>query len=228
MSIKWIEAKGLQFAIREGTTDEKVVPEVVTRHSYIRQDFSILPGEYWLDIGANIGTFSCFAAQRGAKVLAYEPEQDNYKLLLQNIAANGYSKVITPINRAVTYSGNDTVLYTCKSQRNKYRHSVIPHKGWIPVKMETVKFDEVLQSGIDCIKMDCEGAEFNIFDNCKDWSGIKKLVFEYHFDIDRKIVNFLRRMEILSKYFTRIYYSKLPPGETYDFFPASKIVYCQR
>jgi FkbM family methyltransferase len=228
MNTKAIECNGLVFHIRPGTTDEKVVPEVIKRHSYTRKDFTIEAGEYWADLGANIGTFSCFAAQRGARVVAYEPEAENYELLLRNVSTNGFGDSVVLYNKAVTFSGEDTVLYTCKSERNKYRHSIIPHKGWGHVRIYTDKFQDVLNQGVNCVKMDIEGSEFEIFDKCADWQNVSKLVFEYHFDIDKKIANFLRRMELLSKRFTNIYYSKLPNTEEYNFFPASKIVYCQR
>ena len=228
MNTKAIECNGLIFNIRPDTTDEKVVPEVVKKHSYTRKDFTIGAGEYWADLGANIGTFSCFAAQRGARVVAYEPEPDNYELLLRNISANNFNALVRTNNKAVTHAGGELVLYTCKSERNKYRHSIYPHKGWGQVRISADSFQDVLLLGVNCVKLDIEGGEFDIFDNCKDWQNVDKIVFEYHFDIDKKIANFLRRMDLLSKRFTNIYYSKLPKGEEYNFFPAAKIVYSQR
>lgn len=223
-----IQSKGLSFMVRPGTTDEKVVPEVVTKHSYERKDFKIEPGEFWADIGANIGTFSCFAAQRGAKVISFEPEDENFALLNTNIGLNGFGSSVRTIKKAVTFRGKNLLLYKCKSERNKYRHSTIPHKNWLPVKVAAISFQDVVAEGVNCIKLDCEGSELEIFDNFTNWGNVNKLVFEYHFDLDRQIANFLARMEKLGRYFSQIYYSKLPATATYDFFPASKIVFCQK
>lgn len=47
------------------------------------------PGETLFDVGANIGGYSIWAGVRGIKVHAFEPEADNYALLLKNMALNG-------------------------------------------------------------------------------------------------------------------------------------------
>lgn len=220
-------SKGLHLFYRPGTTDEKVIPEVIDHHCYTRKDFAISPYDYWADLGANIGTFSLLVAQAGSRSIAYEPEPENFAILQSNIAANRFQDRILPFNSAVTLGGEDAVLFTCKSARNKYRHSVLDHKGWNPVSISSTPFSAIMQSGVDCIKMDIEGSELPILDRF-DLSGIKKLTFEYHFDVDRSIEHFLKRIERLSRWFTRIYYAKLPVGkETYDFFPAARIVYCQ-
>lgn len=48
------------------------------------------PAEVLVDIGANVGMYSIWAAKsRGAKVIAFEPEAQNYALLNRNITMNG-------------------------------------------------------------------------------------------------------------------------------------------
>ena len=45
------------------------------------------PGDVLIDVGANVGTYSMFAAvMRDAKVYAFEPEAQNFALLNRNIA----------------------------------------------------------------------------------------------------------------------------------------------
>jgi FkbM family methyltransferase len=46
------------------------------------------------DIGANMGCYSMFAAQRGIKVLAFEPSAFNYYLLCKNIEINDLSETV--------------------------------------------------------------------------------------------------------------------------------------
>ena len=49
-----------------------------------------------LDVGANVGTYSIYAAViRGAQVFAFEPESQNYALLCRNIHANNQNGRIT-------------------------------------------------------------------------------------------------------------------------------------
>lgn len=53
------------------------------------------PEDLFVDIGANIGLFSLYAAScRGARVLAFEPESLNYALLNTNIHLNNMGKRI--------------------------------------------------------------------------------------------------------------------------------------
>ena len=53
------------------------------------------PGEILLDVGANVGMYSVFAAKtRGARVYAFEPESQNYAILNRNILLNGLDGLI--------------------------------------------------------------------------------------------------------------------------------------
>ena len=53
-------------------------------------------GETLLDIGANVGMYTIFAARtRGARVFAFEPESQNYAILNRNIHLNGLSGRVT-------------------------------------------------------------------------------------------------------------------------------------
>jgi FkbM family methyltransferase len=47
-------------------------------------------GALFVDVGANVGTYTIWAAERGAEVIALEPAADTFELLRENIALNGY------------------------------------------------------------------------------------------------------------------------------------------
>ena len=47
-------------------------------------------GGLFLDVGANVGTYTIWAAEQGAEVIALEPAADTFGLLEENIALNGY------------------------------------------------------------------------------------------------------------------------------------------
>lgn len=49
---------------------------------------SMQPGETFVDIGANIGIYTIYAAKRGLNVIAFEPEAQNYALLCRSIMVN--------------------------------------------------------------------------------------------------------------------------------------------
>jgi len=123
-------------------------------------------------------------------------------------------------------------LYLCKTDYNKYRHTLHPVKGRKTVNIPVQNIHEALsESGCNCIKMDIEGAEIEILEALKasDYkhNGIKKLVFEYSFDVDRSIPRFLAIIETLNQAFTTVFYTKVNPNElTYDHYPPACLVYC--
>jgi FkbM family methyltransferase len=47
-------------------------------------------GGLFVDVGANVGTYTIWAAELGAEVIALEPAPDTFALLQENIALNGY------------------------------------------------------------------------------------------------------------------------------------------
>ena len=54
-----------------------------------------------LDIGANVGIYSCLAASRGKHTLAFEPSARNLRYLNRNLRANGFSNVeVFPVGLA--------------------------------------------------------------------------------------------------------------------------------
>lgn len=51
---------------------------------------NLRPGDLFLDVGANVGSYAIWAAESGADVIALEPADETFWLLLENIALNGY------------------------------------------------------------------------------------------------------------------------------------------
>jgi len=59
--------------------------------------------DYFWDIGANVGLYSVYAAKvTNCKVMAFEPEAQNYASLLENILLNNLQKSIEATNIPVT------------------------------------------------------------------------------------------------------------------------------
>jgi FkbM family methyltransferase len=55
----------------------------------------LAPGRTAFDVGASIGTWTLCAAQTGATVHACEPDHDNFSLLNENVASNGFLSTVT-------------------------------------------------------------------------------------------------------------------------------------
>lgn len=50
--------------------------------------------DMFVDIGANIGYYTCMACHKGLEVIAFEPMQDNLKYLFENIKQNGWQSQV--------------------------------------------------------------------------------------------------------------------------------------
>jgi len=72
---------------------------------------SFSSGETLFDIGANIGLYSLLAAKRGSRVVAFEPESQNYSVLNANIHLNSLDENITCLNFALSDRGGLDYLY---------------------------------------------------------------------------------------------------------------------
>ena len=77
-------AIGEIYCINEGEA-RATLHEIFVDKLYLQGGVSILPGDIVLDVGANIGVFTLFAAKQGAQVYAYEPVPPTFEVLQHNI-----------------------------------------------------------------------------------------------------------------------------------------------
>lgn len=157
---------GLHFLTRPRSDDGRILFEVFSKGCYRPQ--AIRSGGTVIDIGANIGAFSLLAAQRGATVYAYEPHPLNLTLLGANCALNGFNDVhIRPV--CVAAEAGRAALYIPDDEGFVGRYSLFPGRGSRTVQVSVIStkmlFAEVPPGPIDCIKLDCQGSEYEILYN---------------------------------------------------------------
>jgi FkbM family methyltransferase len=143
-------------------------------------------GDRVVDIGANIGVYSLWAARRGAEVAAYEPAPDTFPHLLSNVSQ---AARITPIQAAVVGvsppSGSVSLfLHEERSTRNTVLGQEVGTGEPLGrhVDVPAVGISEVLGKSCDLLKVDCEGAEFDIFAAAEDvmLRRARRIVLEFH------------------------------------------------
>jgi len=155
--------------------DKGLTPALVTMGVYEPTETKLFKkivkeGMVVLDLGANIGYYTLIAARivgGKGKVYAFEPESDNYKLLLKNIEVNGFNNVI-PIQKAAT--NNNGKIDFFKNNVNFGSHSICNLENTEKTTVDTVKIDDFLNEKVDVIKMDIEGGEFLALE------GMKKVI----------------------------------------------------
>ncbi len=55
----------------------------------------ILPkADVFIDVGANLGYYTCLASKYNKHVIAFEPQQQNLQCLMQNLVGNGYEQLV--------------------------------------------------------------------------------------------------------------------------------------
>jgi FkbM family methyltransferase len=150
------------------------------------KEYHLKNGDIVIDIGANIGIFSIFAALRGAYVHAFEPNPETFGILQRNVDENHLGDRIKIFNSAVSdrdghadlqipdtdkiYAlGSATLSHNLKNDMSKKQE--IRFKS---VRTETVSLKTLVEkhfynrSKIDFLKVDCEGAEYAIFEGLEN------------------------------------------------------------
>lgn len=214
--------------------------------------------DVWLDLGGNIGTFALFALSVGGRCVSVEPEAENAALLRRNLGANfgaAYPSAADGrwrVHEAGVATKSGTMdLHLCNGTYNKYRHTMYTTKRWctktntwrtsakpreavaVPVEALSDLLVETHFQGhdINAIKMDIEGMEIALLEALTEpmCRGVRKLVFEYTFDVDPSIPRFLRIVHKLKQWFPTVHYTKVNPNDKeYRHYPPCTMVFCVR
>ena len=142
-----------------------------------------------VDVGAHVGLFATWAARqaRDARVFSFEAHPVNFKLLTENISQNRLDRV-TAYHQAVSGSGGTARLYEheegyggnslykehVKQEREKYLD--VPS-----TTLDDIVRDHGIQK-IDLLKLDCEGAEYEILYKASPDTlrKVRRIGLEYH------------------------------------------------
>ena len=228
--LKNIKVGSLKFTVRSETSDFKAIKEVVIDKSYQKKSFKPETGEHWIDIGANCGAFSVWAASFGATVEAFEPDYDNAAMAEANISQNKMGKQAKIYYAGVTEGPVETevLLHRNIANGNLWRNSI--YKKWrggesIKVKLVPVEKYWIIDN---CIKLDAEGVEMPILEKYAE-RRVKKLVFEWSFDIDPSLIRFEKLIVRLKKVYPNVIYSGYADGYKEwqpSWFPACRTIWC--
>ena len=128
-----------------------------------------------LDIGANLGFFSMAARSHYPKatIHAYEPNPRAVPFLKEN--TNQLGIVVYP--EAV--GGSSGYVSMEDSGDSNLARTVAAGEGSVPqVSLATAV--ERMGGAVDLLKLDCEGAEWEMFGNAEPWQHIRNVRMEYH------------------------------------------------
>lgn len=146
-------------ALREEGVWEPFETELLRRN--------LKPGDRVLDVGANIGYFSLLSAAcvgEEGRVYAFEPEPQNFALLEENIALNGYQGRITPCRAALGSAPGTGRLYLSPDNFGDHQlHEETPGRDSVPVALAVgAEWFRGRESRLDLVKVDVQGAEYEV------------------------------------------------------------------
>lgn len=170
---------GLDFAPdTDGIT--KIVSQEI-RRDYQLDDFDIQPGDTILDIGAHKGIVSCYLAKKypQARVIAFEPVKENYAVLIENVTRNNLTN-ITAHNKAVTKDGRDVQITAAPANNSGGANIYGTGETVNSLTLDSI-FDFYEIDKLALLKIDCEGAEYEIFGSANGrLSNVSALRGEFH------------------------------------------------
>jgi FkbM family methyltransferase len=133
-------------------------------HSYFK------PEMVFVDVGANQGEFSLFAAKRlpTGKVYAFEPVGDFFSMLKENISLNKFAN-IEPWKLGLSDKAGSFPIYFDSDHKNQNEGIAslfaLPDQQ-VKETIETITLDSFCSNNqitkVDVIKIDVEGAEFQV------------------------------------------------------------------
>lgn len=181
-----IPGDGRRVALRPGSSDPFVFHQVFVDREYDSPNLPARAGTI-VDLGANIGLASLFLAARypAARILAVEPDADNFTLLATNLAPFG--ERVTPLLAAAwPQDGHITLLQEdgAGAPLGSWGVQVADRPGGaiVPCHNVATLLDRADFDRIDILKVDIEGAELEVFaqDSARWLSRVDLIAIETH------------------------------------------------
>ncbi|MGI8551703.1 MAG: FkbM family methyltransferase [Dehalococcoidia bacterium] len=137
-----------------------------------------------VDCGANVGTFALWVAQKSAcRILAVEPDPRTFALLERNVA--GLAHRVSLLQAAVAGHDGTRMLYA-RAETSSSSFFGAADSAVRQVHVQTLTLADVLRRApslpIDLLKIDIEGAEYEVFQSCDtcDLAQVRVAIVECH------------------------------------------------
>lgn len=172
-----------------------IVSEVIDDDCYFpkigKYNFSLKEDDVVIDVGANVGVFSVYAATLApkGKIYAFEPVAVNFNRLKKNIELNALTNVTLEMI-GISDSKKQATIYL--ERNNTGGHSLYKEKyeniktirGTDLIDLISLRdvFDKYKIERCDFLKIDCEGSEFDVLKGLPDqyFERIERIALEFH------------------------------------------------
>lgn len=159
--------------------------EIFTQHCYYFETNTARP--FIIDAGAHIGLASLYFKKQHplARIVAIEPEPQNFMILERNIWENKLSN-ITTVQAALATEAGKTTLHVDQKQSWRSTTSQLPD-AWNgelpsePITVNAITLSSLLTEPVDLLKLDIEGSELTVLQEADVQLGlVDQLFIEFH------------------------------------------------
>lgn len=172
-----INLYGHDFNYHDGLSFHDSYNEIIAKEMYLFETKQEKP--LILDCGANMGVSVLFFALNYPKatIHAFEPEVPIFEVLQKNKNAYGWPNV-TLHQMAVWNSETTLEFYTDHGMGGSVENV---YKKQKPTKVRTIRLADYLQQQVAMLKMDIEGAEYQVLKDCESFlHNVENIFVEYH------------------------------------------------
>ena len=178
-----VHPSGIQHPVhlRVRTTDPSTYSEILRRGEY---DFDLpISPKTIVDAGANIGMASIFFAHKypSARIAAVEAEPSNFAMLAENVRPY---PAIVPIHAALWNRDGEISVCEPTSETGAAGKSAFITREGPGLRVRAITLPTLLSSlnlqTVDLLKVDIEGAEKEVFEDCTWMDKVGCLMIELH------------------------------------------------
>lgn len=198
--------QNIRFPYKLGLRDSDVFLDIFFKRAYA-PCFPFYANVNIVDIGAHKGFFTLFAAKNAgikSRIIAIEPEPDNFNIMQKNIKFNNFENIET-LQCAIAGSTGSKSLFLSESVNHSLvqvdnKHPYVKQSGSIVV--QTYTLEDLLKNkeinSVKFLKIDCEGGEYEILFNTNDstFEKIETIALEFH-DLSKDDVNIYTLLRFL-------------------------------
>jgi FkbM family methyltransferase len=159
------------------------------------------PGEVFVDIGANVGMYTIWAAKtRGVRTFSFEPESQNYALLCRNIVMNELSDSVVAYCLALSDAAGYSLLHlsqfqlggSCHSFGEKIGHNLEHRDTKLSQGCIATTLDSLVAEGVvpapNHIKIDVDGLEHKVLSGSRSVlanPGLRSVLVEINTNLEQ-------------------------------------------
>jgi len=174
---------------------------IVCNKTYFNEWVDVEEGDVVVDIGFNYGLFSVASRSKNAqRIVGFEPNSKLFKTFNENFVGDR----VELYNYAVSNKdGEVTFFETVNSVMSSIKEELYKEHRTNSINVKCININTLLESynlkKIDYLKVDCEGSEFDIFNEISDnylRESIKKIAIEFHDYFESiNVQNLIKKLE---------------------------------